>query len=471
MAELASAIVGLSLVWKGILDFAKVINRLTDDDERERKVLRLGLRCCQIRLEEWGKHWGVSRDDGRFHQLEKERKNIVIDIIFQLHDSRVLAIKRLRKGYGMFSEGNEAESVVRGNRLSRLVDAFVAKAEATKKRIRWISGDDKLVSTLVDETMKLHGWLDWLTSMPIGFLTAHLKSSIDTQSLEARLERVEIIVQENVSNRTTASHRPYAASIPPSDDAIDDKTLAGYATNSIMSSKQREDILELIERSREYYGDSRVTEKVTLWWIDARSSVLLLELPDEPHSEAATAICVLLYYVVSCPKLIFIFDVGSRESLTYQFVSMIRMFIQTLVSLREISSLSELSLPIDMADIDHQNVDASTMEHLIRSFHILLRNVVEKAEDRFLIVVGGLDVNTLDNGDLLHLVQMLISGVQEMCLSRVNDHDAILQALFTHGGYANNLYESVEVTSMEDLTDYAPHESSWIEDLASIPDS
>jgi hypothetical protein len=472
MAELAIGILGISLAWKGIIDFGKVISRLTDCDNRERYILAIGLESSQLILKDWGDYWGVDRADGRFHHLEETRKNIVMEIIFQLHDSRERAIKRLRKSHGLFKKEEEEEEGcnARGDRLSRLVESFVGTAQKNKKKIRWISGDDKLVSTLVEETMKLHGWLDRLTSMSINFLATHFDTPRDARSLELRLENVEHLMREQVLTRVVISNRPCAASVTPSDDAIDDKTLAGYATDSIMSSKQRECILENIDRSLDYYGDVRVSEKVTAWWNDVCSDILILELPDEADSQTAMSICVLLYYFTKCHKLIFVFDAQSREESVRQFLSMIRTFIQNLVSLRGNKPLDGLPLPMNIADMDAQDLDTSAIQHIVRFFHGLLRDTLESGDQRVLLVVSGLDVNGSNDCGFIQLVQMFISGIQDVCDSQINGQGVIFKALFTHRGYASSLYDCVKVTSFADLTDHASRVGSLAEDLASLPD-
>lgn len=159
MADMATGIIGVVLAWKGIVEFGRLISRLTDDDDRERNVPAIRLESYQQLLQDWGEHWGVDREDGRFHGLERARKELVIKIIFQLRDSRVEAIRRLRKRHGMFNEEDRKLEVHEG-RLSRMIESFVASAQRSRKKARWLMGDDILVAKLVDETMQLHSLLD-----------------------------------------------------------------------------------------------------------------------------------------------------------------------------------------------------------------------------------------------------------------------------------------------------------------------
>jgi hypothetical protein len=390
-------------------------------------VHKLGLESAHFMLKDWGDHWGVTRNDGPFHRLEKERKDLIMEIIFQLHDSREQAITRLRKCYGEFDEGNHAGAGAgaRGNRLLRLIDNFETVAQNTRKRLIWVSRDDKFVSTLTKETMKLHGWLEKLTSMSITFLATHFNNARDTE-LKTLLASVDHLIQETVRARGANLQQLPAASISLGDD-VDGKTLAGFTTNSIMSSQQKEYVLEQIDRSQYYHGDERVPKTVTSWWNEKSSSILILELLNEGDSEAASSICVLLHNLARCHKFIFIFDAEFQGSLIHQFVSMIRTFIQNILSLRGNMSLNEPPLSMSIADMNGENTNASNIEDLVRSFHSLLRGVLESVTERILIIVGGLDVTILDDGNLMHLVCLFVSGIQDTCNSRTDGGKAGLQ--------------------------------------------
>jgi len=52
MAELALAIIGVALAWKGILDFGQLMSKLMDDDTRQRDILAIKLDSSQHMLKD-----------------------------------------------------------------------------------------------------------------------------------------------------------------------------------------------------------------------------------------------------------------------------------------------------------------------------------------------------------------------------------------------------------------------------------
>jgi hypothetical protein len=466
-AELALAILGVALAWKGILDFGQLISKMTDDDDRKREVLALSLEVSQCLLIEWGDHWGVGRANGRFHNLAREKKDLIVKIIFQLRDSRERAIKRLRRRYHKCDEEEHFKSEPTEGRLSRMVESFVAMTKRSKLKTLWLMGDKDLVESLVEETMRLHGYLDRLTYMSVKFLSTHIDNSRAAPPLECSLATMEDRVKRYNPKIITSTNQLSAASTPQDIDTIDDQTLACYATDPIIPSKQRERILQRIDIALDYHGDSRVPETVTAWWNSTRSDLLLLELSDDMDDETGTSTCVLVYYLVKCCRLIFMFDAQSSKEPFLQLLDMLKTFFQSLISSRGNKPLDGLSLPISITEMENQAVDNFTMQQLIEIFHKLLRDVLENSDMPVLLIVDGLDTNRADDRPgLAQLVHCFVSGLQEMCEMDNRPHGAIFKALIAHKGRARSLYKSITNSSIVDLTDYAPHISSFKEDLA-----
>jgi hypothetical protein len=469
MAELALSIVGVALAWKGIQDFAQLLSRLTDDDDRERNVTAIGLEASQQVLDDWGEYWGILRAErGRFHRLEPSRQTLVLKIIYQLYDSRELAVKRLRKTYGLFTEKEEMRSGAPETRLSRMVEGFIAAGKRGKKKTRWLMGDDTFIAKLVEETWQLHGYLDRLTSMSMKFLVANLDAFRENNSLEFGLNGMEQQVKKYVQEHIRNAGQIDVAKTPQNDDTIDDQTLAGYATDSVMSSRQREQILKHIDASLHRHDDSRVPETIAAWWNDSHSELLVLELPDFTENEAATPACVLLYYLVECHKLIFIFDAYSSKQPIQQLLDMIRTFICSLISIRGNKPLEELRLPISISKMETGTIDTATMQELIKSFLDLLRDVLESSDKRILLIVDRLEHSGLEKEDSTsQLIRLVVSGLNEICESTDGVDGGTFKALLAHKGHATSLYDCVADENVVGLTDRAPQVTSLREELAS----
>jgi hypothetical protein len=466
MAELVLGIVGVALAWKGIQDFAQLLSRLTDDDDRERNVTAISLEASQQVLDDWGEHWGILRaEQGRFHRFEPSRQALVLKIISQLYQSRELAVKRLRKTYGISSEKAEPGSGTLETRLSRMVESFVATAKKGKRKTRWLMGDDTLIAKLVEETWQLHGYLDRLTSMSMKFLVANLDVLRDDQLLEFGLTSMEQQVKHYARNHASQVD---VAEMSQTGDTIDDQTLAGYATDSVMSSKQRERVLNHIDASLHRHEDSRVPETIAAWWNETRSDLLVLELPDYTEDEAATSACVLLYYLVQCHKLIFLFDEVSSKPPAEQLLEMLRTFIHSLLSMRGNKPLEELRVPVSISKMETETVDTATMQQLIKFFLDLLRNVIENNDKRILLIVDRLELSGLEEEDCTsQLIRSVVSELDKICGSHNSVNGSTFKVLLAHRGHATSLYNSVADENIVDLTDHALQVTSLREELAS----
>lgn len=352
MGEFALAIVGVALAWKGILDFGQLISKLADDDDRKRGGLALRLEISQMLLKDWGNHWGLDREDGRFHSLADQRKDLLIKIIFRLHDSRERAINRLRKRYHQNEEEKQPTQQVRGDRLSRMVESFLATAKKSRKRTLWLMGDSDMVETLVEETTQLHEDLDRLTYMSAKFLRTHLDDSSPSSPLEYKLATMEDNMKRHNSNPAGTMNYLNGPTKIPEDYTVDDQTRVCYATDPTVPSKYRERILQQINESLDYHGDSRVTETVTSWWNSPCSKLLLLELPDDTEDNTGTSTCVLMYYMVKCHRLIYTFDTLSQEEPFVQIIEMLKVLFQSLISLRGNRPLEDLSFPVSITAME-----------------------------------------------------------------------------------------------------------------------
>ncbi|KAK3322224.1 hypothetical protein B0H66DRAFT_553753 [Apodospora peruviana] len=103
----------------------------------------------------------------------------------------------------------------------------------------------------------------------------------------------------------------------------------------MISSKQASCVRQLIDRSLHAHGDIRIADAVAVWWADDFSNILMLEGQD--LAEDTTAACVLLYFLASCNKMIYTFNVPTPTTAITplaQFIEMLRTLTQSLLSLR-----------------------------------------------------------------------------------------------------------------------------------------
>ncbi|KAH4922194.1 hypothetical protein HBI38_190720 [Parastagonospora nodorum] len=458
-------IIGLFLAWKGIVDFGKVINKLREDDTREREVMYVGLQTSQMALADWGRHWEYDKTDGRFVRLEPARKDLINRIIMQLEASRLEAVRKLSK-YHESEEKSSMTTATRESRLSRMTGKLVSKAKGGKEKTQWLMGDDTFIAKLVEETDTQYSRLLQLTSVSNAFLYMHYDSFFDATKLGSRMASLEDLVKAHIKSQVGTNYQDIVATASPQTDSIDQQTLAAYATDTITSSIQRERVRESIETSLYHHGDSRVSETIADWWNEeARSNILLIEFPDDAESETATAACALLYYLTDCHKLIFMFEEPRAKEPIKQLLEMVKMFIHSLLSLQRHDGHSNESVSIDTNDLDPEIENTSKLEMLITTFHELLGRVVKSSKKRVLLIVDGLDVNPMDDNDgFVRLVCLFVSGLNDTCKV---DSGAIFKPFFAHQGHAMRLYKSMRDTDVVDLTDYDFREGCLRDELAS----
>jgi hypothetical protein len=462
MAELVLGIAGVALAWKGILDFGKLISKLTDNDTRQRDILAIKLESSQHALKDWGDYWGVERNNGRFHSFETSRKELIMKIIFRLRDSRSSALKRLKDRYGISTGEDDEDDMERdsGKRLSKMVDRVVAAAKKGKEKSLWLLNDRVLVTELVEETMELYTVLQTLTSMSTKVLCANLTAYHDVQSLQSGLTNLEHKSKEEVQGQR------YNAQRESFDDGLDHQTLASFASKSITSSEQAERVQRYIDQSFHYHGDARVPEIIGPWWNDAQADIMILEVPDNAEDRTSTSALVLLYYLVDCHKLIFVLDSETDKRPLQQFHDMLRTLIQSLVSLRGNKPLHGITLPLSITDMENAAVDTTTMQQLVVVFHELLHDVLTDCDRRVLLIIDGLELLNLDTDDSLgHLLSSFVSGLRKICNMPSYQSKAVLKALLGYKGHATTLYDCVGVTDVVNLTDRATRETCMMEDL------
>jgi hypothetical protein len=501
MAELPLAILGVALAWKGIIDFGKLINDITEDHVREKDFLAIQLQTSELMLGDWGAFWGPDTD--RFQTLEPARKETIIRIIFILHGSREKAMERLRKQYHDFTDESDEESdeeadqpksrfsrmvgrlahttksqqtnsTLEGkenvdrpyNRLSRMVDKFVDATRRSKNKAQWLMGDRDLYNQLVKETMESHKLLKYLTSASERFLASNCTVLKDTQPVGSVLSSVERQIQQHAPYRSRASSVASASPTLEKEQSLDDRTLAVYASRTISSSKQTDMVVKRIEYSVHAHGDTRIAESIALWWNDAHGDVLLLETSDEPDDTTATSAGVLLYYLVDCHKLIFIFESDSEDSTAKRFLDMLRALIQSLVSIRGNQPLDGPTLPMNMMEMENNTIEPTEMQQLVDCFHSLLRSFVRNCDRQVLLIVDGLEHSGLWEGNgFTQLVRAFVRGLQDICDMTFDEPGPRLKALLTHKGHAMDLYDCVREMNVADLTDHAARVTSIREDL------
>ncbi len=267
MAELSLAIAGIVLAWKGIVDFGELMTKIMNDDARHREGLWLKLEVSQYRLKDWGDDWGVDRIDGKFHGFEAARKELIMKIIFRLHDSRLKALERLRDRYGLAAEEDDQEGVGAKDRLSRLIDRVKTTSKKVKDKSMWLAHDQGIIPDLVNETVELHEHLQYLTYGSGSFIRKALSHVQSAPSLEVGLRQLE---HGGRTSTQEFNHSLVSSSSSPTlvEDQMDEQTLASFAIKTIGSSRQAEQVKSQIELAFHFQGDSRIPEIISDWWND-----------------------------------------------------------------------------------------------------------------------------------------------------------------------------------------------------------
>ncbi|CAJ2504831.1 Uu.00g122250.m01.CDS01 [Anthostomella pinea] len=461
MAELVLGIAGVVLAWKGIMDFGELILKLTDNDTRRREGLSLRLEVSQYMLKDWGDYWGVDKDDGGFHRFEPARKELIFKIIFRLHESRLKALKVLRKRYNLPIKDDEDDGTGAANRLSRMVDRVKGSSKTLKDKGVWLAHDQSEIIDLVNETMELHENLQYLTYGSHKFIR-------DTAS-EIQAPVVIDVGMENMMDHKDVppSPRSAVALVPPisPEPTLDEQTLASYATKSIASTSKAGRIQYHIDRAFHFYGDDRIIEAVCTWWNDDEPGVLVIEAPDDGDDETSVLTCVVVYYVASCQRLIYSFSPDSRENADVQFVEMLRTLILSMLTMGGSQQFNELPLPSDMLIMENTELNVATIKQLIGLFHQVLNALVTGQDRRVLLVIDGLE--RVGAGNLSSLVRSFVDGLRPSCISNEASHlKATVKILLGFRGHALVLYGSVGDQDLVDLTDCPTQTTNIMHELA-----
>lgn len=464
MAELSLAIIGAVAAWKSIIDFGELITKLTDDDARRREGLWLGLQVSQYRLKDWGDDWGVDRADGRFHNFEPARKELIMKIIFRLRDSRHKALERLRTRYGLSANQSDQEVIGAKDSLSRLITTVKTASKKVKDKSTWLAHDQEVISGLVSETVELHEYLQYLTYGSGGFIQKSLPIVQSAPSLEEGLQHLER------SGRQSTQEFQHSLTGPPNSPicSMDEQTLASYATKTIASSRQAGQVHEQIDRAFHFHGDSRIPEIISDWWHDQQSRLLVLETPDIADDHTAAFTCSLVYYLTSCHRLVYSFQQEDSAARPDQdFFQMLKALILNMVSLQGDQAQQTTPLPLAVADIESMRMTDKTVQQLTNLFKDMLLDLPSKLHMRILVIIYGLEVcEGEENKSRIFQVQSFFRNLREICNKPHNGREATLKILLGCKGHAMTLYDCVEPESIADITSHPTDTTSLMQELA-----
>ncbi|KAK0630301.1 hypothetical protein B0T17DRAFT_218133 [Bombardia bombarda] len=466
MAELGLAILGVAFAWKNILDFGELVSKLTDDDARRREGLSMKLAVSQFRLKDWGDYWGIDRNDGKFHAFDQGRKELIVKLIFRLHDSRHKALKKLRRYFEPeTTEGglDDKDTADVQSQFSRILKKVKDASDRGLDRGRWLIHDQNTVSDLVNETVELCGELQHLTSGSDMFILSILPS-INSATVTRDWDKTTAKPSQSPFN--SPPRKPWTDS-----HSVDEKTLASDATKTLFSSQQAAHVQEQMEQAFYFHGDDRVPQAISQWWNDDWSSILLLETPEISEDTTSAFTCALVYYLVPCHKLIYTLRSMNHTQQTpqqsaIQLTEMLRTLILSMISMRGNRPLST-SLPDDIAhpSFDRRTVSLDVLEQSIVAFQNLLQELVTVADKRILLIVDGIEHIDSNDSDspLSHLVCSFISGLQDICDAEPGSGRALLKVLLGCKGHAHTVSSCLGGHSIVDITD-----SSMSDQTASI---
>ncbi|KAI1260383.1 hypothetical protein F5Y18DRAFT_256576 [Xylariaceae sp. FL1019] len=457
MAELALGVVGIALAWKGILDFGELVLKLAANDERRREGLSIQLEVSQYMLRDWGDYWGIDRDDGRFHRFEPSRKELIMKIVFRLHESRMKAMQTLNNRYSGLPRDSEGNNDGAEKRLGRMVDRVRAASKRAKDKGTWILQDESEITDLVNETKQLHESLQHLTHGSTSYIIDMISRQKYIHPVPSRKNSFKLAPIVPDTDDFLADSLPYAEN--------DEQTLASEATMSIISAYQSGLIQDRIDRAFHFHGDARIPELLFPWWDDNQASLILLETPDQPNDVTGTTTCALVYYLAECNKLIYAFESDASVEPTRQFTDMLRTLLIRMATLCEDHKAGALPLPKYVAHLEKELTDDRTIQDLISQFCQVLEALVLKSRSRLLLILDGLErIGASEDCDLTKLTQIFISNIRSIC-DRAGCR-SLLKVLLCCKGHALELYPYIGDESIADITDYPLQEVSLIQELA-----
>ncbi|KAK5056714.1 hypothetical protein LTR84_012246 [Exophiala bonariae] len=476
MAELALAVVGVAVAWKNILDFGQLMMDLLADDDWERKGLLYNLRTKDFLLRDWGNHYGVDRDNGDFHKFEPQRKEFLIKVIFRLHDSRMRAFKILKGKYLMAVEdGNDdEEEEYEGPDLSRkakgfarLIDKAKTMSKKTRDKGRWLTHDQRTVKELIQDADEQYRHLKALTFESIPFMLSVMDSRNSSQPLQASLDLLETRAKQE--NEKEIDHLRRTRSFPIENEAVDwdRETAVSYATKNIVSCDQAERVRELVNQGYSMLVDTRIIHGVHDWWMDDKSGSLVLETPYDGGDDVSAVTCAAVYYLASCHKIIYVFDPTERKSPSLQLADMVSTITMTLISIAG-----------EDVDADHSllppgNVDGSVsskpgnLPEIIKAFENIVGRFIVRADQRFLIIVEGLDdlVDLTTDEPVRPAIRLFLQSLARVCNIK-QDGRSVVKVLFGCRGAATAVSEYVGDTEVLNTMDRAARKENIMAGLA-----
>ena len=471
-AEIALAITGLVLAWKGIVDFGQLVGQFTDDDLRQRRVLYLIFEAHKFELEEWVRFWGVDRDDGRFHDLERPRQEFIKVMIKQLEDSATQALKLLTEKYRMADVEQTQQSDQPERRFSKVSARVTTAIKRGKDKSQWIIMHQEITRRLAAEVKELLSCLKGVATISSNFFGAHIKPLPTAPRLQSRLVSVVEQVMQAARDRKATSLLSQDGSDGREANDVDQQTLAGLATQFIPSSRQADCVRKHLESAFDRLGDTRIVENVAEWWNEPRTSTLVLETAADAEDQTCVSACVLLYFLVDCHKLIYVFDAESDMEPAQHMFDMLRTLIQTLLPLRGAQPLSA-NCQQGIYIVTHgDDMSAADPFQLITVVFALLHDVLASSQRRILLIIVGLEMLDLNGEDeSCQLMQSFVSRLGKLCEADDVQHPAHFKALFGCKGHATELYDCGENVGVADLTDRTTRVTALGEELAASLDA
>ena len=320
------------------------------------------------------------------------------------------------------------------------------------------------MASLVKETFDLHKCLKTLTFMPASALINHLETLRSPEAVQQGLMQLEQKLRDQIQLKCCPEACPYGTLASPDTD-LEKNTLVGLTTKFITPSKQAEDIQKTISGALHKHGDSRVVEAISIWWNDELSRILVLEGQDDADDATSTHACALLYYLVSCYKLIYVFKMHLDTPATECFGEMLLSLVRNLISLHKDDTLQGLSFPPGLPDLSQVNMGPEKIKHLVTLFLELLEGLVGVSDKQVLIVIDGWE-QIIDCSALTSPIQEFLSGIHSICKKNDYPGQAMLKILLGCKGHATIMYNCVGIDDVADLTDHATRTSALSQELA-----
>ncbi|KEF54311.1 uncharacterized protein A1O9_09477 [Exophiala aquamarina CBS 119918] len=447
MAELALAIAGIALTWKNILDFGKVIMDLLADDDWERRGL------C-----------------GTFHKFELQRKEFILQVIFRLHDSRVRAFKILRERYALSGvddeeyQGPDLSRKAKG--FARMIDKAKSVSRKTKDKGMWLSHDQRAVKELIDDADEQYRHLKELTFESIPFILNVIGSQGKNHDVQENLAVLQTRAKQE--NQKELAHLRKTSSPRGGEESSesDRATAVGYATQSIASCNQAERVRELVNEGYALFVDTRIIEGVHDWWLDEGSGSLVLETPYSVGDNTSAVACAAVYYLASCHKIIYVLDLDDKKPSSVQLAEMVGTVTMMLTYLAG-ESIDARDLPLLDGITGSMTADHGDLQLAVGAFEKLIGQFLAGTDQRFLIIIDGLDDLVDRNTDepVLAAIRSLLQSLARICGRRAAKQP-VVKILLGCKGAATVISEYVSDTEILTVMDRPQRKENVMEGLA-----